>query len=152
MKNDLFPADDSNENAENLRFENELLKLKIIAEFGPSKFSDFPIDPELENLFLKHIIKLEREMAAKKQITVFEKIGQPKVSPPKLIPESELPKVVKDLEMLLKKNGISIIFPKDLHLRDRYLFIVERVFAERLDTQLCESHQVLIQFPRFKSL
>ena len=36
-----------------------------------------PLNPEIENQFLNHIIEFEKQFEKQKTITVFEKIGMP---------------------------------------------------------------------------
>ena len=52
MTKNLLPED----GAESLRFENELLKIKLRAELGAKDVGNFPtheVPPEVENEFLK---------------------------------------------------------------------------------------------------
>ncbi|MBL0073388.1 MAG: hypothetical protein IPP34_16880 [Bacteroidetes bacterium] len=58
MTKNLLPEDGE----ESLRFENELLKIKLRAEFGAINIGNFPkheVPPEVENEFLKTFEKVE---------------------------------------------------------------------------------------------
>ena len=56
---DLFDKPLSDDPEENLRMENELLRLKLQAELGADPHMINPVDPEIENIFLKNIFNFE---------------------------------------------------------------------------------------------
>ena len=67
------PPDNSNE--ENLRMENELLRLKFKAEFGGDSHSTGNLDPAIENEFLKQVMAFEQGYANTKRIKIFDLLG-----------------------------------------------------------------------------
>lgn len=61
---------------ENLKTENELLKIKLTAEFGMKDMkSDLP--DELENEWLNYIYDFEKLHKDAKEISVYERLGNP---------------------------------------------------------------------------
>ena len=62
----------SNDPEENLRMENELLRLKIQAEHGGQSHTSGELPPEIENMFLKNVMAFEQNYAKAKPATVFE--------------------------------------------------------------------------------
>ncbi|MDQ6903188.1 MAG: hypothetical protein M3139_09275 [Bacteroidota bacterium] len=70
----------SEENNENLKNENEFLKMKLMleqgAEFGTIK-SDSELPATVENEFLNYIMAFEKQAAERKTIKVFDRIERP---------------------------------------------------------------------------
>src|SRR5207237_406185 len=82
MKNvnpDLLPDKFSDDPAENLRIENEILQLTIQAELGGEmiNISDGNVPPELENEFLKNVIAFEHAFENARQVKVFDLLNRP---------------------------------------------------------------------------
>ncbi len=80
MKNkDELPDEPfSDDPEENLRMENELLRLKMKAELGAEPFNvSDDIDPEIENQFLKNVLAFEHNFAITKPAKVYDLIGRP---------------------------------------------------------------------------
>src|ERR1700746_1639329 len=69
--------DSNDDNEPNVRFENELIRLKLKAEFGGDSHSTGNLDPELENQFLKQVMAFEHSYANSKQVRIFDLLGQP---------------------------------------------------------------------------
>ena len=73
---DLPLSDDFNEN---MRIENELLRLKFKAELGGESYQVNEMNAEVENAFLKNVFEFEHNYAKSKQIKVFDLLGRPHV-------------------------------------------------------------------------
>jgi hypothetical protein len=71
-------ADQQNLSPEDeLRAENELLKLKLEMEHGMMHSESAALNPEIENAWLKHIYEFEQQAKEGKRIKVYDAIGRP---------------------------------------------------------------------------
>ena len=66
---------------EDIKIENELLKLKMMAEFGGDFHAENEMPPEVENVFLKHIQKFHQQQVVAKSVSIWEFIGKPTIVP-----------------------------------------------------------------------
>ena len=82
----------SDDALQNVRIENEFLKIKLKAQYGDAfkmgSIAEMP--PELENQFLKNIIAFELAYEKAEYTTVYEKIGKPSYSPKEDLKEEEI--------------------------------------------------------------
>ena len=76
------PDPNKAEEQEQLRLENELMKLKMQAEFG-AVFGETnaELPPEMERVFLQNIIAVEEHYQNRKTIKVYDLIGRPAFQP-----------------------------------------------------------------------
>ena len=79
MDKNHLPTDDlpGDNDEENLRMENEFLRLKLQAEFGASSESTGNLNPAVENDFLKHVMAFEQNYASSKRVKLFDFLGSP---------------------------------------------------------------------------
>ena len=61
--NDPHEAPLSDDPEENLRMENELLRLKMQAELGGNSFTSPGLNPQIENEFLKNVVDFDNSHA-----------------------------------------------------------------------------------------
>ena len=133
MKNEAIPENFDENEGGGIQFENELLKLKIRAEFGPSKFYGDELPPDVENFFLRSIIKVEHAFANRKTISLFEKIGSPQIFKEEQLNDAAIEKAQLALEDILKKKGIFVTFPENETYRNKYIFITQKLFHVQVD-------------------
>ena len=121
---------------ENLRIENEFLKIKLKAQYGDAfeMENSGNMPPEIENQFLKSMMTFEEEYTNAEYVTVFERIGQPVCKPVSEMSPAELNTALKKLIQLLIKNDISLDivdgpYPDDLI----YRFITEEFFTIKVE-------------------
>ncbi len=97
MENDELFSDDPQEN---LRIENDFLKLKLKAQFGDAFFMDSNADlpPEIENQFLKNMIAFEDTHANAEYTTVYQSIGKPDY---KAVDELNAAEITAELERIM---------------------------------------------------
>jgi hypothetical protein len=74
MKNENNLDDFEDNRSDDIQFQNELLKLKLRAQFGASHFGS-SVPAHIENYFLKSILNVEQELAQEKMICLFDKLG-----------------------------------------------------------------------------
>jgi hypothetical protein len=123
----------SDDSQENLRIENEILKLKMQAErdavFG-GNMKDLP--PEAEAEFLKNVQQFEDSFDKAREITIYECIGQPDFKKTEeLKPEDVKIEVTRLMELLHSKNIILEVMGQ-YELSVIYKFITEELFREKI--------------------
>jgi hypothetical protein len=130
MKNNL-QSDPFNED---LKFENELLKLKLQAEFGMLEHGAAPeLSPEVENLWLNNIYTFEAQFKNAKRIKVFDALGRPTFKNIEDLSDEEVSKALAELEMLMDKRGIELDRCCDYDDRIIYRFITKELFQCEMD-------------------
>lgn len=121
---------------ENLRLENELLQLKLKAEFGATSFGDGELPPEIEHEFLKNILAFEHAYAEHKDddevVTIYEHIGQPGFIPAADLSDEALPAELERVTDLLGEKDIAIDFIAEYDDRLKYSFITEELFNKEM--------------------
>lgn len=73
----------SDDPLENMKIENEFLRLKLKTQYGDAFFmqSNNDLTPEIENQFLKNMMAFEENHQNAEYTTVYEKIGKPEYKP-----------------------------------------------------------------------
>lgn len=134
---------------EKLSEENEFLKLKMMAEFGGEFFSDTPVPPEVENMFLKQIQKIQRAHAQAETITIFELIGSPELPAAKSLGKKELKKQLKTLLGILEKKKITLNFYPTVPLEELYRFITEEFFFHKVENMKLKGWRLHFNYEDF---
>lgn len=119
--------------ASELNFENELRKAKLQLEKGAHIHSSGDIPPELESLFLDHIEKFDKAYRNAKPISVFEKIGNPRVKPVDKITENGIKKELNSLIKKMARKGIMVESVCQVEEREMYRFITEELFLHKMN-------------------
>lgn len=128
-------SQDRNEREKQLRFENELEKLKLMATHGATFFSNDKsnIPPEIEYKWLNYINKLEDQFEYGDSITVRARLGNPEFPSPDELVENEIPEKLDELYELMIKNNVSLDVLGDEPESEIYRFITEELFEEEID-------------------
>jgi hypothetical protein len=128
INNDMPDQPLSDNPGENLRMENELLKLKLKAELGADPQSVSDIDPEIENEFLKNVFAFEHNYANAKPVKVYDLAGKPDFKKSDDLDDERIEAALEELTDLLSEKSIRIYFGDDCDSRTRYHFITEELF------------------------
>lgn len=123
---------------EQLRNENEFLKMKLMLERGATFGTvgkDQEIPAEIEHIFLNNIIDFEKQFDERKRTTVFEKIGKPAhFRPVKDIPVKEMDQAWNELSVYLEEHGISLdACSPNVSKAELYRFTIEELFGHEMD-------------------
>lgn len=111
----------------NLRIENEILQMKLRAEFGGFCGGTNNLSPELENEFLKSVLEFERRFRDAKFIPVLELIGRPHIKKAEELSDGAVVIELERLRTLLKANHIAVTFLRQREPRFQYRFITEEL-------------------------
>jgi len=76
-ENTSYPERFSDDPQENLRIENELLRMRLQAQFGGVSAAGDNVSPEEENLFLRHVLAFEEQYSNAPLKKVHEILGFP---------------------------------------------------------------------------
>jgi hypothetical protein len=123
----------SDDPEENLRMENELLRLKLQAELGGQSHSSGNLPPELENEFLKNIFAFEQNYAHSKRITIYDVLGKPEFKKTEDLNDEAIELALEEVTNLLAKKNIMVHFDEECNSRTRYHFITEELFEKETD-------------------
>lgn len=128
----------NNEPEENLRIENEILKLKMMAERGAMFGGSMEeIPPEIEAQFLKNVEAFENSWDNAKLVSVYEYIGEPAYKKAhELDPHNTKAELLSLLELMSSKNVVLDVL-EEYEPSVIYQFITEELFlAEISDISL----------------
>ena len=120
----------SDDPEENLRMENELLRLKLKAELGGESFSSGGLNPEIENEFLKNVMAFEHNFASAKPAKVYDLAGKPDFKKADGLNDDEITTALEKITELLSEKNIEVYFGDDdeYSSRTQYRFITEELF------------------------
>jgi len=126
----------SDDPQEHFRIENEILKIKLKAQYGDAFFmqSNESMPPEMENQFLKNIIAFEDAHANAEQTTVYEKIGKPAYRSVEELDAVAITDALKRITGIMQEQGIALDItdgPYDDAVI--YKFITEELFPHEID-------------------
>ena len=130
-------SDEYNEE-ENLKNENEFLKMKLMLEQG-AQFGNIQsgsgLPAEIQNQFLKHIIEFEKQFEEHKTIKLFDKIERPThFKPVGEIPDDKIDNAWNELDTYLRKYGIELsVCSPNISNRELYRFATEELFDHEVD-------------------
>ena len=129
----------SDDPLEDLKIENEFLKIKLKAQYGDAFFmqGDAALPPEIENEFLKNMITFEDNSKNAEYTTVYEKIGSPVFKKLAELNEEEIGAALEKITLLMNEHEISLDmcdgpYPDEVI----YKFITEELFEHEIAKEL----------------
>lgn len=123
----------TNDPDQNLRIENEIIKLKMQAERGAFFGGNMEaLPPGLEAEFLKNVQQFEDSFDKTSPVSIYECIGQPEfIKAEELKPEEVKVEISRIIEIMHSKNIIlEVLGQYDLLVI--YKFITEELFYEKI--------------------
>lgn len=117
---------------ERLHAENELLKLKLTGEFGMTSQSESPLEPELENDFLKHMLEFEKQHEQNKAIKLIDHLGHPNFILADDLNEDQVEVELDRLLDLMESQNIRLDVCEDYDSIVIYKFLTEELFEEEI--------------------
>jgi hypothetical protein len=122
---------------ENLKAENEFLKMKLMlengAQFGKAN-DDSQVSPRMENEFLNYIAEFERQSQNPKYITVYDRIKKPThFKPVAEIADDDIETAWEELSEYLGKYRIYLdACSPNISTRELYRFATEELFKQEM--------------------
>ena len=123
----------SDDPEENLRMENELLRLKLQAELGGQSHSSGNLPPEIENEFLKNIFAFEQSYANAKRVKIYDLVGKPEFKKAEDLDDDSIEEALSVVTGLLSAKNIEVYFGEGYDTRTKYHFITEELFEHEAD-------------------
>ena len=114
---------------EKLQAENEILKLKLQAEFGMEKMES-SLNEGMENEWLNYIYNFEKQFAEQKSCTVYDFIGRPGFRKANELTKEETPKELERIMEIMQSNGIDLGTICEYEDAVIYRFITEELFEK----------------------
>ncbi len=133
---------------EQLRFENELLKLKLQAELGAQFGTNADIPPEVEQEFLKQIMAFQEHQKDAPLVVFGEYAGIMDLKPAVELDEDELEASWAALEVQLNDKQLHVNFGSDYPAAVKYEFV--RMDLSPLEImQPTEGHNWIFDYEEF---
>ena len=118
----------SDDPEENLRMQNDFLKMKMMAESGALFGGEGGLPPEIENQFLKNIMEFEKANANAETRTIYDLLGKPDFDDEKNLDDERFDAEYLKLSSLLEEHGIHVEFSRERDDRFKYNFITGELF------------------------
>jgi hypothetical protein len=135
---------------EQLRIENDLLRLKLQVETGTNIHDLDDIPAEVENMFLHHILAFERQLGNQKEESVYTILGEPRQFRKEAeLDDSEIEAALDELQQYLSERNFVVIFIANYPARLKYRFITEELFlhqTRRVDLPEMVNHFIYEEF------
>lgn len=132
----MSDINNDNEDNDDLRQENELIKMKMMLQHGAyfgTPEGPNALDPSIENEFLKNIERFEAAYENCKKIKLFDYLGQPEFPAPDSIPADRIEDELDKLLSFLIERDISLDTLCPVEPAVLYRFIVEEFFETEKD-------------------
>lgn len=126
MNNENLPEDERP--AENLKQENEILKLQLLAETGAKVESFQNIPEDIENMFLNQVLQFERSFDKMETQTVYQKIKKPPFKLEQELDDKLITAAYNQLEKILFEHQIVVDYCTEYPVRQKYKFLTEELF------------------------
>lgn len=129
MQNEIYGQPSNNDHRENIRVENEILKLKMLAQFGGNMQINMvqPVPPEIENRFLKNIIAFD---AGEKGVCMklYDLLGRPPFKSANELNDSDISDELVYLMKLMSDKKLVLHMLGEYDNQTIYSFITEELF------------------------
>ncbi len=122
----------SSDPEENLRMENQLLELKLKAEFGAQTFLGDDLPAEIENKFLKNVLEFENSFSNTKEARICDILGNLRMKPEAELDDLEVELFLNEVTELMLSKNIAVDFGGSYDSRTKYKFITEELFEESI--------------------
>ena len=134
MQNDQIQEQFSDDPEENLRIENDILKLKLRASYGAGMMmgKDEHLPPEIENEFLKHVIAFEEAMENEQVEAIFKTIGKPAHHKASSLADEQISTELERLIAIMADHSIQLDVLGNYDERTIYTFITEELFKHEV--------------------
>lgn len=118
----------SNDPEENLRMQNDFLKMKMMAESGAIFGGSGDLPPDIQNQFLKNILEFEKTNADAKSRSIYEILGSPDFKDENELDDEQFKIKFDQLCDLLKNNNINVEFNRERPDRFKFNFVTKELF------------------------
>lgn len=131
--NQNLPEKFSDDAQENLRIENEILKLKMQAESGAFFGGEGGLPPEIENRFLQNVQKFEEAWKDVKYVKVYDLIGRPPFKDVDELSDEGIKGETERLTAIMNEKEVFLGVLGEYEPRVIYTFITKELFEYETD-------------------
>jgi hypothetical protein len=150
MENEFNPNRELNEEEmEKLRLENEILKLKMQAQYGAIFGSSEDMTPEMEHAFLKNVLAFEEQYQNRKAIKVYDLLGKPAYKKFEKLNADELKPELQRLLVLMQEKNVLLHVRAKYEPEQIYKFITEELFEQETDDMQAEGMAANFTYEEF---
>lgn len=130
-----IPSHDGKEEVFDLAVENELLMLKLMAEFGAEcSTGGEEIHPAIVNEFLKSVYQFEQKFRCGSRIvSIHEKLGMPFFRKADELQDKQLSRELKRIQRVMAENRMVLDVLGQYPDRELYRFITEELFPHEIE-------------------
>jgi len=139
----------SDDPQKNLQIENELLRLKLQAEFGAVSAGSADMPAEMEHEFLKSGLAFEQRSANAKRVTLYELLGRPVYKKADDLDEQFIGEAFQAITGMLDQHNIDVAFLRPRDDRFKYRFITEELFEHEMDDLLMPDMMICFTYEEF---
>lgn len=140
----------SDDPEEQLRIENELLRLQLQAETGADIHRLEDVPPEVENAFLNNILAFERQLDNVEEVSIYKILGEPKdFKEAEALSDAQIEKELERLETFMRDKHIEVDYGQEYPARLKYKFITEELFqheTQQFDIPEMVNHFIYEEF------
>ena len=116
-----------------LKFQNEFLKLKLELEYNMEQSDTSSLSPEMENLWLSNIYNFEQQYKNAKRVKVYDALGGPSFKKVEELSEATISESLGGLLLLMEDKGIVLDCCCAYDDTTIYRFITEELFDYEMD-------------------
>ena len=126
---------ESTSNENELRLENQFLKMKMMLEHGAEFGSSKDLPPSIENDFLRSVMEFEKQWETGERVKVFDKLGRPiQFKPVNQIADEQIDNEWAILYEFMQSKGIELdACSPNVTARELYRFTLEELFNYETD-------------------
>jgi hypothetical protein len=144
------PEKFSDDPEEQLRIENELLRLQLQAETGADIQQLEDVPPEVENAFLNNILAFERQLDTIEEVSIYKILGEPKdFKAESELTDDTIETELERLEIFMREHNIEVDYGTEYPARLKYKFITEELFlheTQQFDIPEMVNHFIYEEF------
>lgn len=120
-------------NEDELKAENNLLKLKLGLEHGMQMSESGDLSPDVENQWLKSVYAFEQQYKDAKRVKVYDHIGRPSFMRSDQLSIIEITGERQRLQSIMAENGVELDCICEYDDVTIYRFITEELFEHEMD-------------------
>jgi hypothetical protein len=139
-------------NEDEIRKENALLRSKIELltgkMLGPGIMTR-DLSPLIENHFLHHILRVEESMHHSKEVSVYTRLGKPKIIKEQKLEDGDLTNAISKLQELLSDKGIIVDSICEVDDREFYRFLTVDLMKQRVPAVCTPGMMICFTYEEF---
>ena len=129
----MTEEDNRPNDSDEIKADNELLKLKLETEHGMLMSESFGLPPQMENIWLKQIYDFEKQFRNAERVPIYDFIKRPSFKPIESLTDREIPGELNRLMEIMRSYGVSLDCICEYEPAVIYRFVTEEFFKKEMD-------------------